>query len=599
MKGTVVATWLNTLKKQYGNEVIGQAMNFAGWQEDKIFSPLENVDDGQLQKLIQQVAKMKNISTEALWKIIGEDNIKSFYRDFPAFFQQDNLYSFLQSLFDIHVVMTKKFPGAKPPLVNIEPLGKNQALFTYQSQRGMFDYLQGLLQGSQDFFGENLQIEELEKTDTMVKYRLTFEKDIYYKKLFKTNKVLSFGFIKSIPAKLSFSLLLLNLLVFVPTIGLDKPIQLATAVTLPAFFTFLLSSLLMSPQRSITKEVERMLNNHYIEDGEILTGDYYEEFFQLIQQYKRKVRADFVGFKGITDEMGTFVVNVNTIANEMDTTSGEISGVVEQLAGTSLHQAENTEDVVSILNSNIQALQAVVENENANKDELEKAVDKISNSYSSLENTSQNIMNSLEKFQEVRDRGVGLQDKAQDMTNIVSIVSKISKQTNLLALNASIEAASAGEAGKGFSVVAEEVRTLAEQTQKAVEDIHSHLGYFVGEIKRVVESIELQYSTLEQERNSLENVRQGSHEANTSIQRVASSMIDTINDLTKETDSIASIYENVESLAAIAQENSASSQEVSANVSSYTNEIKKLLENMTEFEKIADSFKTELAQYKI
>ena len=86
----------------------------------------------------------------------------------------------------------------------------------------------------------------------------------------------------------------------------------------------------------------------------------------------------------------------------------------------------------------------------------------------------------------VKEKGQNLERKANDITNIVSLVSGISDQTNLLALNASIEAARAGEQGRGFAVVAEEVRKLAEQSQQAVKDINDNLSHFANEINPLV-----------------------------------------------------------------------------------------------------------------
>ena len=76
-------------------------------------------------------------------------------------------------------------------------------------------------------------------------------------------------------------------------------------------------------------------------------------------------------------------------------------------------------------------------------------------------------------------------------------------------------------------------------------------------------------------------------------------MIDTINKLNVEADSMNYVYDSIESLAVIAQENSASSQEVSANVTTYTNEIKKLIDNITDFKSITENFTNDLNRYKI
>lgn len=599
MKGTVVATWLRTCRKIYNSDTVDNAMTSVGWKPRRIFSPSENVEDDEVRKAIEYIAQTENVSVSELWRNIGKDNINSFFNDFPAFFEHENLYSFLKSLFDIHVEMVKKFPGAKPPLVNIEPISNNKAIFSYNSKREMYDYFLGLLDGSAEFFKENITSRVVEKGQGVLKLEVTFEKDIFFKKTYKFNKILSFGVIKSLPVKIGLFTAIIAVLANIPLIGFDDILKYVLASAVPTVAAYLGSSILLAPRKIIEQEIIKINTNNYTEDGKIVTGDFFEDIYDLLKQHRKTVRADFVGFKGVTDEMNTFVRNINTISESMMRTSEEISGVVEQVANGAVSQAENTQNAAAVLNGNIQMLKTIVDSENENKKELETALEKINNSYKNVDSTSKNIVDSLEKFNEVKIKGIELEEKANNITSIVSIVSQISEQTNLLALNASIEAARAGEAGKGFSVVAEEVRKLAEETQGAVEEINSNLAHFVNEINVLVDKIETQYGVLENETSNLEKVRGISLDATKSVQTVAASMIKTINELDKEADSISKIYDNIESLSAIAEENSASSEEVSANVSSYTNEIKNLIESISDFKKLTEEFKIQLTRYKI
>jgi len=599
MKGTVVATWMKTCRKLYGDEVVNSAMKSVGWSHRKIFSPIETVDDAQVKNVIGDISRAQNIPIEELWRTIGKDNLTAFHRDFPAFFETENVYSFLKSLFDIHVVMTKKFAGAKPPLVGITPISSREAIFTYNSKRAMFDYFLGLLDGTCEYFNEKIEIEQLEKTSDSLSLKLTFKKDIYYKRTYKINKMLSLGFIKNTNVKVGLFTFVIALLGSIGIIGTDSIARVLGFALVSGAASMLASFIMGRPKNQISKTVDQIINNNYVEDGDIVTGDEYEELYKKIKQYKKGFRTDFVDFKGVTDEMDTFAENINKISHSMNSTSEDISGVVEQMASTSVSQAENTENAVLILNDNIRSLNDIVKNENGNKDELEKAIVKINKSYESVDSTSKNILGTLEKFQEVKDNGISLETKAHDITSIVSIVSQISEQTNLLALNASIEAARAGEQGRGFAVVADEVRKLAEQSKGAVEEINSNLIEFVKDINMLVNKIGAQYDILQNETKGLEEVRDISYEATMSVRTVSTSMINTINDLDREAKSIANIYDTIESLAAIAEENSAASEEVSASVGSYTNEIKKLIDSIYEFKKITSSFKDDLKKYKI
>lgn len=596
MKGTVVATWMKTNRKLFGDSIVDEAMEHVGWGSKKIFSPLENVDDQEIKNIMQYLAEKQDMKVGELWKKIGHDNIVSFSQDYPAFFIHDNLYSFLKSLFDIHVVMTKRFEGAKPPIVELNPISAREAIFTYRSDRGMFDYFIGMLEGACVYFNEKIQTAELSKTGTELTLKLTFDKDIYYNRNYIFNRLFSFGFIKSLGVKAGIFNFILSFLIMLPFIGLKNGI-IASGIC--GVSSIIGVSLMIRPINALKEEIDRLINNQYSVDGAIKTNDFFEEIYMSIKKHRNNIQTDFVGFKGVTDEMNTFVNKINVISDSMNHTSNEISGVVEQVAEGAVTQAQNTDNAVQSLHENIQDLRHIVKNENDNKSQLEDAIEKINNSYENVNNASNNITNSLEKFNEVKIKGGNLEAKANDINNIVSIVSGIAEQTNLLALNASIEAARAGEQGKGFAVVAESVRQLAEQSKEAVEEINSNLKLFVSEIKSLVDNIDDQYGVLENETTNLENVRNISFEANKSIQIVATSMIETINKLNTEADSINRVYESIESLAAIAEENSASSEEVSANVTTYTNEIKKLIDNISDFKAITENFKNDLNKYRI
>ncbi|WDC84681.1 methyl-accepting chemotaxis protein [Caloramator sp. mosi_1] len=297
--------------------------------------------------------------------------------------------------------------------------------------------------------------------------------------------------------------------------------------------------------------------------------------------------------------MNTFSNTLTTIADKMKYTSDEISSVVEQVAEAAMTQAGETETSVALLNDNVEAIKNVVEIEMQNKEELENAVEKIETSFKYVDMTSQKLNELLKNFEVVKNRSFEIKEQAKGITEVVELVSQIAAQTNLLALNASIEAARAGEAGRGFAVVADEVRKLAEQSKNAVDDINNRLLDFVNQIEIQVNSVAEQFEVLNDENKKLNTAVYSSSEAKDKIKQVADKLIETSNKLQAETDSIIKVYEKIESLAAIAEENSASSEEVAANVQSYTEEIKKLIDSIADFKKITEQFSQDINIYKI
>lgn len=163
---------------------------------------------------------------------------------------------------------------------------------------------------------------------------------------------------------------------------------------------------------------------------------------------------------------------------------------MENINDTMNVQYEDVHQSKEILSNFEQEIERFEEQFSDMGDTIVLANTKLTENIEVVEKLGNTTVANMENINTLQDSVGVLEQKSQNITNIIATITGISGQTNLLALNASIEAARAGEAGKGFAVVADEIRQLSEQTKDATEEIRDLVTEIQERIEKTVSQMQ-------------------------------------------------------------------------------------------------------------
>ncbi len=334
----------------------------------------------------------------------------------------------------------------------------------------------------------------------------------------------------------------------------------------------------------------------------------------VAQKYRNK--KDEIGtlsraLQSITDSIRGVVSDINYSAEQLAaaseeltatsqqsaSASEEVSITVEEIAKGASDQASYTED--GSLKANL--LGEVIEKDQDYLKGLNTATDKVaevlSKGLEEIEFLSQKTEENNRASKEIHEVILKTDESSIRIGQASNVIASIAQQTNLLALNAAIEAARAGESGKGFSVVAGEIKRLAEKSAASTKDIDEMVQDLQKNSQEAVKTIQEMSKVINEQTESVNN-NKNSYLAIEEAIKGAVIGVKQLNVSGNEMEKMKTeILDSLQNLSAIAEENAASTQQVTASIEEQTASVEDIAKSSEALANLAQDLQTIIRKF--
>ncbi len=323
---------------------------------------------------------------------------------------------------------------------------------------------------------------------------------------------------------------------------------LAGATTIALLYLF--SKNLVKPMKEITQMVLKLGNG----DLSIRAGT---AGHQANQKTKNELILLARGMNRMAEQITQLIKTVKDGASSVASASSELAIASNELSNGARSESEAAAGMASAVEEMTSSIASVGSSAEEAKSISQRANELASKGFTAIDSATRQMRNISDTVESTSSVIVQLGDQSKQISAIAAIIKGIAEQTNLLALNAAIEAARAGEQGRGFSVVADEVRRLAERTSESTEEIRGMIGAIQISADTAVGNMQIAVSSVGTGVKIVEEVGQAISQIHQEASNVAMA-VESINMALHEQNSASnSIARQVETVAQMSEENHA------------------------------------------
>ena len=318
------------------------------------------------------------------------------------------------------------------------------------------------------------------------------------------------------------------------------------------------------------------------------------------------VRSMKVSFRNTVKQIVETAQSVAASSEELTASSSQTAESINMVAESTVKMSEGADAQLRFVNETLEQVKTMKENlenliasSNIMQETVNTVKDNTNNGKSVVDDAINTIDEMANKINESSDLIHTLGERSKEIGKIVETISDISNKTNLLALNAAIEASHAGEAGKGFSVVAEEVRKLAEASKESSDDIAKIIGNIQIETSNAIKSMEDSVNKVDKSKQMMNETNNSFGEINDSVNSLYASMEDSISNIKQVQEvgeKVSDAISNIENLSSNAV---SESQNVSASTEEQTASMHEISEASHQLALMAQDLQNDIAKFNV